>query len=69
MITFRNFTEAEAVVFVGQVVLCAVKSRNVQVHIQPSIQNHPDFSFVLKISGREELICIIKVKKIAIYPT
>lgn len=68
---FRNLTEAEAVMFVGQVVLCAVKSLNVQVRMQPSIQNHPTFtdsSFVLKISGREELICIIKVKKITIYP-
>jgi hypothetical protein len=68
---FRNLTEAEAVMFVGQVVLCAVKNLKVQVQMEPSIRNHPtftDFSFVLKISGREELICIIEVKKIAVHP-
>ncbi len=68
---FRNRTEVEAVMFVGLVVLCAVKSLNVQVQMQPSIQNHPtftDFSYVLKLSEREEVICIIEVKKVAIFP-
>ena len=59
---FRNVTEMEAVMRVGVVVLCAVKDLDVTVQLQPSIINHPTFTFVFK--STDQAICFIEVKKI-----